>query len=76
MMISNLFKKISLKLKKSRSLGATVIEYCLIVSLLGVALIGGYRKVGTSYTALFNQIDDGLNEVDEAAREGLESVGQ
>ncbi len=63
-------KKILKKLKflnmKSLYKGATAIEYTLIASLLSVALIGGYKKVGTKYKDLYNGISNGLNEMDKA----------
>ena len=46
---------------KRKSSGATVIEYALIVSLLSIILIGGYKKIGQSYGGLYTKISDKMD---------------
>jgi len=41
--------------------GATAIEYGLIAALIGVAIIGTVKAVGSSLTSTFQSVDDGLN---------------
>ena len=48
------------KLRKATK-GATLIEYCLIASLLSIVLIGGYRSMGNSYKNMYDKITNGLN---------------
>lgn len=43
--------------------GATLIEYVLIASLLGVSLIGVYRNMGNKYTDIYRSVSDPLNKV-------------
>lgn len=45
-------------LKSSK--GATLIEYVLIASLLGVALCGSYKLMGSKYLDMYHHIDNGL----------------
>ena len=40
--------------------GATAIEYGLIAALIGVAIIGTLRLVGTSLISTFSSVKDGL----------------
>ena len=40
--------------------GAALIEYVLIVSLLSLALVGGYRVVGSGYTRIYNNVESAL----------------
>lgn len=47
------------KLKRTRR-GATLIEYVLIASLLSVALVGGYRAVGSGYIKIYGNISNAL----------------
>ena len=47
------------KLKKTCR-GAALIEYVLIVSLLSLALVGGYRAVGSGYTRIYNNVESAL----------------
>ncbi|MCR4624106.1 MAG: Flp family type IVb pilin [Alphaproteobacteria bacterium] len=47
------------KLKKTHR-GAALIEYVLIASLLSLALIGGYRAVGSGYKRIYNNISESL----------------
>lgn len=43
--------------------GATLIEYVLIVSLLGMALIGVYRNMGNKYKDIYKGVSDPLNKI-------------
>lgn len=43
-------------LNKKRSAGATAIEYALVVSLIAVVCISGYRLLGNSYVKVYNCI--------------------
>ena len=43
--------------------GATLIEYVLIASLLGVALIGAYRNMGNKYKDIYKGVSDPLNKI-------------
>ena len=54
---------------RSENRGATIIEYVLIVSLLSIVLMGGYRMVGKKYNTLYNGITDQLNLVDKTVEE-------
>ena len=63
------FLKNIVQLFHSRNRGATIIEYCLIVSLLSVLLIGGYRLIGKRYTTLYNRITNEINGVDKTVAE-------
>jgi pilus assembly protein Flp/PilA len=49
------FLKKLLKLKNDRS-GATVIEYCLIAGIIGLAIIGGATALGSSTNASFSSV--------------------
>lgn len=40
--------------------GATAIEYGLIAALIGVAIIGAVRAVGTSLSTTFSTVDSNL----------------
>ncbi len=40
--------------------GATAIEYALIAALIGVAMIGGARMLGTNIRAKFNTISTSI----------------
>ncbi|MBQ3565463.1 MAG: Flp family type IVb pilin [Alphaproteobacteria bacterium] len=40
--------------------GATAIEYVLICTLLSVALVGGYKKVGQGYTKIYDKLNKDL----------------
>ena len=51
--LGHFFKK---KKSKRWSLGATAIEYTLIASLITTMLVVGYRRVGTGYTRIYNNI--------------------
>ncbi|MDR1982913.1 MAG: Flp family type IVb pilin [Holosporaceae bacterium] len=53
-MVSRFFRNRSRSIKSSK--GATAIEYALIASLLSVALIGGYKMIGSRYTSIYNSI--------------------
>lgn len=44
--------------------GATAIEYGLIAALIGVALIGGARTLGTNINTKFNEV---ATEMDNAS---------
>jgi Flp pilus assembly pilin Flp len=41
---------------RRKTKGATAIEYVLIATLLSVALITGYKRIGNSYTTIYNNI--------------------
>lgn len=41
---------------KYKSSGATLIEYALILSLISVVLIASYKKLGRSYSDIYNKI--------------------
>ncbi len=43
------------------SKGATLIEYVLIISLLSVALIGIYKKLGQGYKTIYLNISSNLD---------------
>lgn len=43
--------------------GATLIEYVLIASLLGMALIGVYRNMGNKYKDIYKGVSDPLNKI-------------
>lgn len=59
------FLKNILSIFNSKNQGATIIEYVLIVSLLSILLIGGYRTLGKRYTTLYNRITNEINGVDK-----------
>jgi pilus assembly protein Flp/PilA len=40
--------------------GATAIEYGLIAALIGVAIVGGARAVGSNLGGLFNNISNDI----------------
>lgn len=40
--------------------GAAAIEYVLICTLLSVALVGGYRKVGQGYIKIYSKLNNDL----------------
>jgi len=40
--------------------GATAIEYGLIATLIGVAIVGGARSIGVSIVGLFSSTDSEL----------------
>jgi pilus assembly protein Flp/PilA len=40
--------------------GATAIEYSLIASLVGLVIISGTRKIGTSVSSKFGAVANGL----------------
>lgn len=44
------------------SKGATLIEYVLIISLLSIALIGCYKKLGQGYKTIYANIASNLDE--------------
>lgn len=52
-----MFKRFKLK-KTCR--GATLIEYVLIASLLSVALVGGYKAVGSGYSRIYSNISKAI----------------
>jgi Flp pilus assembly pilin Flp len=43
-------------------MGATLIEYTLIGSLIATMLIVGYRTVGNGYIKIYNNIANGIDE--------------
>lgn len=53
--IKNTIKHNFLNLKCKFS-GATLIEYALILSLISVILIASYKKLGHSYSDIYNKI--------------------
>ena len=55
--LERFFKK---RKSKGWSLGMTAVEYALILSLISVIVIGGYRKVGGGYTRIYNRISNAL----------------
>lgn len=52
-----MFSKFRLKRNEK---GATLIEYVLIASLLSVALVGGYKSIGTGYSRIYENINKEL----------------
>jgi Flp pilus assembly pilin Flp len=46
--------------KKLANAGATIIEYALIVSLIAVVAIGGYKAIGSKYMSVYDNISDVL----------------
>lgn len=57
MFLEHFFKK---NKSKKWSLGATAVEYTLIASLITTMLVVGYRKVGSGYTRIYNNIAKSL----------------
>lgn len=61
LMLMNLlsfFQKQVSTARKSR--GATTIEYVLIASLIGVVIVAACRKLGGSYSSIYNNIANHL----------------
>ena len=59
-MVRNQLKKILSHLK-SKDMGATIMEYSLIVTLITVVIMGGYKALGLKYNGLFNNIGSALD---------------
>jgi Flp pilus assembly pilin Flp len=57
-MTGKFFRKL-LKINDS-SRGATLIEYVLVATLLSIALIGGYRTIGNSYTKIYCRLGNAI----------------
>ena len=53
MFLEHFFKK---KKSKKWSLGATAVEYTLIASLITTMLVVGYKKVGSGYMRIYNNL--------------------
>lgn len=58
--MKNFFRKDKGDKKAGWSVGATMMEYALVVSLIGAFLMIGYRNVGKGYTKIYNNITDSL----------------
>jgi pilus assembly protein Flp/PilA len=41
--------------------GATVIEYCLIAGIIGLAIIGGATAAGNATNGAFNRVNAGFS---------------
>lgn len=54
MFLGKLFKK------GNRSKGATAMEYVLICTLITTACVVGYRRVGSGYQRIFNNIANAI----------------
>lgn len=54
----NKFKTL-LRVLKDRS-GATVIEYCLIAGIIGIAIVGGATALGQSTNGSFEAVSAGF----------------
>lgn len=54
------FSKLVTRFKADES-GATAIEYGLIAALIAVVIIAALTAMGTSLTAKFSAVNDGLN---------------
>ncbi|MDR1333724.1 MAG: hypothetical protein LBJ71_00725 [Holosporaceae bacterium] len=57
-MIDKLLKKKS-KLRKAS--GVALIEYVLIITLISLFLVGGFRTVGNKYTTMYEKIHFNLS---------------
>jgi pilus assembly protein Flp/PilA len=53
-------KKIFSRLLKNES-GATAIEYGLIASLIGIAIIAGTKALGTKLSSTFSNVSNNLS---------------
>ena len=40
--------------------GATAIEYAIVIGLVSIAAIGGYRFLGSSVAAMFDRVSSGF----------------
>ena len=49
------------KMKNSVN-GATMIEYALIASLIAMICIGGFRRIGSSYGGMYNNIANAFDK--------------
>jgi len=47
--------------KKSSNSGLTAIEYSLIISLIAMTAIVGFRRMGNGYVTIYNGIAKGLD---------------
>lgn len=55
------FSKLVTRFQKDES-GATAIEYGLIAALIAVVIIAALTAMGSSLTAKFSAVNDGLNQ--------------
>ena len=55
-------KKKYLKFKQE-SLGATAIEYALIVSLISVVIMAACKNIGRGYLKIYNNISSNMSDV-------------
>ncbi|MBQ7673934.1 MAG: hypothetical protein IJT36_05350 [Alphaproteobacteria bacterium] len=60
MFFKNFFRKDKEDKKNGWSVGATMMEYALVMSLIGAFLMIGYRNVGRGYTRIYNNITKSL----------------
>lgn len=66
MKAKNMIKYISMLLSKnlkSRSKGATVMEYALLLCALSIVCVAGFRRIGGGYLKIYNNISDSLSIV-------------
>lgn len=64
----DMIKYISMLLRKnlkSKTKGATIMEYTLLLCALSIVCVGGFRRIGGGYLKMYNNISDALSIVYE-----------